>query len=69
MIDIKLDIDDDGKPILAIKHHERKDCLEQRLLGHFIKSVKENGIVIKNSHGMVECGTDNSWEVYIIKSK
>lgn len=69
MIDIKLDIDKNGKPQLLIKHHDRCDSLEQKLLGQLLKEIQENGINIGHGSGYLECGTDKSWETYILQAK
>ena len=66
---IILSIDDEGDPVISFRHHDKSDELEQKLLGVFTKRAIENGLTITRPNGYIECGTDNSWENYIIRTK
>lgn len=68
MIDIKLDVDNNGNLQLTVIHKDKCTSLEQKLLGSLIRDMWENGIEIKNPRGGLVTGGD-SWEVYTIKSK
>ncbi len=58
-----------GSPMITIRHHDKSDAIEQKLLGIFIKQAKEKGLEINNINGYIECGTSNSWENYVIRIK
>ena len=66
---IILSVDTEGHPILSFRHHDKSDEIEQKLLGLFTKRAIENGLTISRPSGYIECGTDNSWENYVIRAK
>ena len=68
-VEFELTVNKKCEPIIRVKHYDRKTNLEQKLLGIFIQMAKERGIEIVNPNGMIEAGTDNSWEQYLIKIK
>lgn len=63
-VDVELTVDKHLNPLLRIKHHDKNDSLEQKLLGLLLKGFKEDGIKISNPNGYLEMGTNNSWEAY-----
>lgn len=62
-------VNDKGEPVIGFKHHDRDNSLEQKLLGIFVKKALANGIKIGSPGGMLEAGTNNSWEEYKIEIK
>jgi hypothetical protein len=68
MSEIKFNIDDSGNPVIDIRHLDKSDKLEDRLLGVFIKNAVRYGLQIQNPSGFIESGTENSWENYRIRA-
>ncbi len=68
--EFELTVDDKtGVPLIKIRHHDKSNALEQKLLKLFLESAQENGIRIRKVSGYLEMGTNNSWEVYHIETK
>jgi hypothetical protein len=69
--EIELTINESGEPIIQIRHHDRSDALEQKLLGVFLNraSGKMEGLELARTNGCLEAGTDNSFNNYEIRLK
>ncbi len=67
--EFELNLDANGKPCIKFRHHDRNNSLEQELLKHFIKGIKEKGMELHNTNGCLEAGTGVSWENYEIRIK
>lgn len=65
--EIELTIDNSGNPVLDIRHWDKSDNLEQKLLGVFLEGASRYGLVIDHQSGFLEVGTDKSWESYRIR--
>ncbi len=62
--EIELTIDKEGNPILSIKHHDKSDALEQKLLGVFIDRALACGLKMRGTTGILS--DHESWEKYEI---
>jgi len=66
--EFELTVDEEtGEPKIVFLYHDRDKSIEQKLLGVFVRQVKENGIILENPSGYLEAGTSNSYERYEIK--
>jgi len=67
MIDITLSIEGDGEPFFRIKHMDKSNELDQKLLGIFIKKAIESGVELKGVSCYLEAGKpESSHEIYKI---
>lgn len=64
--EIEVNVGNDGLPILKIRHHDKSNELEQRLLGQFIQLGRLNGIKIVGVSGFLNSSKSESWENYEI---
>jgi hypothetical protein len=67
--ELELNLDQNGRPCIKIRHHDKDISLEQKALWIFIDGVMKNGCVIEHVSGYIETGTDRSWENYEIQIK
>jgi len=68
--EIELAIDESGRAVLRIRHHDKSDDLEQKILGIFLESACEKGIEIDRTGSFTELAENpRSWENYKIKIK
>jgi hypothetical protein len=71
--EIELTINDSGEPIIKIRHHDKSNALEQKLLGVFLSraSGKMEGIELVQTNGHLAVGSTppESWENYEIRLK
>lgn len=65
-VEFELNLDNDGRPCIRFKHHDKDNSLDQKALGIFINAVKEKGMCIKNPGGYIDTN-GNSWEKYEIQ--
>lgn len=56
---------ENGKPCIAIRHHDKSTELNDKLLGLLINGLKTCKIVLKNPSGYIDT-MGNSWENYQI---
>lgn len=56
-----------GDPIIKIRHHDKSNNLNQKVLKIFIDKAKCNGLEFRHTSGYIESGTTNSWENYEIR--
>lgn len=60
--ELKLHLDDDGRPCIRLTHYYKDNSLEQKLLKVFLEEVKEKGCVLRYISGV-----SNSFENYEIQ--
>lgn len=63
-VEFELNLDEQGRPCIKFKHHDKDNSLEQKSLKVFIDAVKEKGCVLVNPSGHLEVNTSVSWEAY-----
>lgn len=64
-VELELNVDSLGKPIIKVKHLDKSEAIEQRLLGQFIKNGQQTGLRIVPSCGFLS--DSESFECYEIK--
>ena len=67
-VQFELNIDNNGRPCIIFRHHDKDNSLEQKALGIFINAVKEKGMKLANPNGFISTNGD-SWENYEIQIK
>lgn len=65
----ELDINEEGIPCIRFLHFDRSSHLEQKLLGRFVELASKNGLWCRGTVGHLKCGTNESYEQYIIEPK
>ena len=64
--EIELNLDSNGRPCIKIRHHDKSNALEQKVLGTFIEAVKKNGMKLCNPSSFADT-EGNCWENYEIQ--
>jgi hypothetical protein len=64
-VEFEFTLDDDGKPCISFKHHDKSNLLEQKLLKIFIDAAKEKGIFLNKTGGLASTN-GVSWDSYEI---
>lgn len=54
--EFELSLDKNGLPCISFIHYERDNSLEQKTLKLFLDKVKQNGMVLKNTSGLLVPG-------------
>lgn len=67
-IQFELNLDSDGRPCIKFTHQDKDNCLEQRILGVFVNSVKEKGMCLVSPSGHID-SQGFSFEKYEIQIK
>lgn len=67
--EFELNLDNDGRPCIRFKHHDKDNSLEQKTLKAFIDGVKKNGCILCSPSSYAEIGTGVSWTKYEIRIK
>lgn len=65
-VELELNVDGKGNPIIKIRHHDKNNSMEQNLLKLFIHNANCARMSFKKTTGYLETGTNNSWENYEI---
>lgn len=65
--EFELSLDNDGRPCISFKHHNRNKSLDQKVLKTFIDGVKKEGLRLANPTGYICSSEGESWEFYEIR--
>ena len=68
-VEFELNLDDNGRPCIKFRHHDKDNSLEQKSLKLFLDAVKEKGCELRNPTGYLCSSEGKSWENYEIQIK
>lgn len=67
-IELEFNLGRDNKPCIRIKHRDKSDFLEQKILKIFIDAIKENGCKLVHTGSFAKIGdNESSFESYEIQ--
>jgi hypothetical protein len=66
-VEFELNLDDNGRPCIKFRHHDKDNSLEQKALKVFLDAVKEKGCELRNPTGYLCSSEGKSWENYEIQ--
>jgi len=62
-MEIKLDVDKNGKAVINLRYFDKRDCLEDKLLKSFVERARKGCLQLRGINGYIESGKpDSSWE-------